>query len=458
MPIYETQSFQRKGDAFQTYQDAEDYLRSFTDYERMVRGTLYPENLFDLARIESLLEWIGNPHRNLKGIHIAGTKGKGSTAIFVDALIRAQGLRSGLYTSPHLISKEERIQVDGQPLRKEEFLAWMNHLRPALVSLKDATTPPTFFDIITTIAFLHFQRHKVEAATMEVGLGGRLDSTNVFLPQVCMITSLGLDHTDKLGSTLDRIASEKAGIIKPGVYVVSHPQPPDAGIVIERTCKSLGVPLERVGKEILVENDRDADETLFEVRTPRARYTKLRLSVLGRHQMINAAAAIRATEIFLEQKNLGSLDQGTVRATLAKVSIPGRIEVIGHNPLVVVDGAHNTLSMKALLDTVNESLRFQDLHVLFACSRDKDIHSLLRTLSPSAARWTFTTFDFPRIEDPAKVKAILHEISPHADARATRDPSSALEDARARSSHEDLILCCGSFYLVGEILRRRTTS
>jgi dihydrofolate synthase/folylpolyglutamate synthase len=159
-------------------------------------------------------------------------------------------------------------------------------------------------------------------------------------------------------------------------------------------------------------------------------------------------------EIFLEQRELGTLGEEMVREVLAKVRIPGRIEVIGHKPFLVVDGAHNPISMRVLLDTVRESFRFQDLHVVFACSRDKDIRSLLLTLVPEAARWTFTTFDFPRIEDPARIEAMLLEISPNADTRITWEPSSALEDARKRSRLEDLILCCGSFYLAGEILQR----
>lgn len=438
---------------FASYEDAEDYLRSFTNYERMVKATAYPDDLFDLRRIEALLRRAGDPHRGLNGIHIAGTKGKGSTAIFADAILRAHGVRSGLYTSPHLVSKEERIQVDGKPLQKDEFLSWMNVLRPDLVALKETATPPTFFDIMTTIAFLHFRASGAGAAVMEVGLGGRLDSTNIFVPDACVITSLGLDHVEKLGSTLEQIAAEKAGIIKRGVPVVSHQQAAPAARVIEQKARELDAPLERVGNEIRVLDSRGPGDPLFEVATPTRRYRGLRLAVLGRHQHSNAAAAIRAVELFLHRQGLDPLKEEQVREALAQARIPGRIEIVGRDPLIVVDGAHNAISMAVLLETVTSSLDFEDLHVVFACSRDKDIRSLLQALAPSAKRWTLTTFDFPRIEDPVRVWNLLREVDPRADVRTTSDPADGLADALRRSGRGDLILCCGSFYLVGQILQ-----
>ncbi len=449
--------YSHRGDkkCFTRYEDAEDYLRSFTDYERMVKGASYPEDLFDLRRIESLLRRVGSPHQQLHGIHIAGTKGKGSTAIFVDAILRIHGITTGLYTSPHLVCKEERIQINRRLLEREEFLSWMNVLGPHLMVLKDTRTPPTFFDIMTTIAFLHFHVHKVDAAVMEVGLGGRLDSTNVFLPDVSVITRIGLDHVEKLGSTLEEIASEKAGIIKRGIPVVSHRQEPQAARVIEQRARDLEAPLERVGAEIKVVDRAGGNDSVFDVRTQKACYPELRLSVLGYHQRHNAAVAIRAAELFFERQGLGKLSEDGVRQALTGVVIPGRIEIIGRDPLIVVDGAHNVVSIAALVETVRSSLTFKDVHVVFACSRDKDIAALLRILTAMAKRWTITWFDFPRIEDPLRVRDILKEIDPHADVCVRSDPRQALEDALERSNRDDLILCCGSFYLVGQILQIR---
>lgn len=439
---------------FETYQDAEDYLNTFTDYERMERGVEYPEDLFDLGRIEALLDNVGNPHIGLKGIHIAGTKGKGSTALFAEAVLRAHGVTTGLFTSPHLLEKEERIQVKGENLKPEEFLAWMNFLLPSLLRLQETPMPPTFFDIMTTVGFLHFRSRGVGAAVLEVGLGGRLDSTNVFLPDVCILTKLGLDHTEKLGHTLDSIAAEKAGIVKPSRLVVAHPQEPEARAVIERTCLEAGAPLLWVGEDIRIEASGRAVPITFSVRTPGGVYQELSLSVLGSHQQTNAAAAIGAAEVFLRQNRGRPLDPDRVREAVARTRLPGRIEVLAQAPWLVVDGAHNPLAIEVLLKTVREGLEYRDLHVLFACSKDKSARDMLAQLAPAARRWTFTSFDFPRIEDPARLRDLVEEICPGAESRVTRSPAEALDDAYDRCGPGDCILCCGSFYLVGEIFKQ----
>lgn len=439
---------------FETYQDAEDYLNTFTDYERMERGLEYPEDLFDLRRIERLLESVGNPHVGLHGIHLAGTKGKGSTALFTETILRTHGLTTGLFTSPHLLVKEERIQCSGEALKPEEFLAWMNHLRPSLMVLKDTTMPPTFFDIITTVGLLQFRSRDVEAAVLEVGLGGRLDSTNVFLPDVCVLTRLGLDHTEKLGDTLDRIAAEKAGIIKPSRPVISLPQEQAARAVIEQRCLEAGSPLFRLGEEIRLETDPGKDPPTFSVHTPGGQYPGLTLSVLGRHQRMNAAAAIAAAEIFMWHRKGVPLDPGLVREAVVRTRLPGRIEVLARDPLLVVDGAHNPVAVEVLLATVREELDYQDLHVLFASSKDKDVRAMLAMLAPAVQRWTFTSFDFPRLEDPERLRQVLEEVNPGTPCRVTRSPKEALDDAYGRSGPRDCILCCGSFYLVGEIFKQ----
>jgi dihydrofolate synthase/folylpolyglutamate synthase len=358
-----------------------------------------------------------------------------------------------------LIAKEERIQVQGIPIRKEEFLGWMNFLWPVLKALNESPLTPTFFDIMTTVCYLHFQANQVKAAVMEVGLGGRLDSTNTFRPDVCIITRLGMDHMEKLGNTLDKIAAEKAGIVKAGVPVISLPQEEEARVVLEARCREAEVPLSWVGGEIRLEGDHPPPNGgTFSVFTSRGSYPGLRLSVLGRHQRLNAAAAIAAVETFFQRTGRKALDPDRVRKALSEVRIPGRIDILECDPFLVVDGAHNPLAMEALLKAVGEELRFRDLHVLFACSRDKPIGTLLTQLAARARRWTLTCFDFPRIEDPEIVRELLLGIDPAADCMLTRSTEEALEDARRRSAPEDCILCCGSFYLVGEILRRVNAS
>ncbi len=444
-------------DRFETYGDAEGYLSEFTDYERMLKAVEVPDDLFDLTRIQRLLDRVGNPHHDLHGIHLAGTKGKGSTAVFSETILRAHGFRTGLFTSPHLINKEERIRVCGRLLEKDEFLALMNRLKPSLMELKDTEQPPTFFDILTTVAFLHFRSEQVEAAVMEVGLGGRLDSTNVFRPDACVITRLGMDHMEKLGNTLDRIAAEKAGIIKPSVPVISHPQEPEARSVLEDACREAGSPLFWVGEQIRVEEKEAGIQARFSVQTDLARYPDLKIPVLGRHQRMNAAAAIGAAELFM-QAGAGTLPEpDRVREVLAETRLQGRIDMVAVDPYLVVDGAHNPVAVDVLLKTVLEEIRFKDLHVLFACSKDKDVHGMVGRLASAADRWTLTTFDFPRLEDPRRIREILEEQAPDTDARVTRNPDEALEDAYDRSGPGDCILCCGSFYLVGEIFKRIPT-
>ena len=439
---------------FASYEEAEAFLCLFTDYERMVKGTRYPDDLFDLARIRRLLQRLGDPHRELNGVHLAGTKGKGSTAVFVEAVLRELGLSTGLFTSPHFIHKEERIRVSGRALKPEEFLGWMNEMRPTLVALQDDPQPPTFFDILTTAAFLHFRSRGVEAAVMEVGLGGRLDSTNVFLPAVCVITRLGLDHTEKLGNTIRQIAFEKAGIVKAGVPVISHPQEADGMQVLTERCREMGAPLYRVGREIALEESRRGDAHTFTVRTPRGVYPDLTLSVLGRHQQVNAAAAVAAVEIFLAASGRPLPPPERVRRALRDARQPGRIEVLARDPLLVLDVAHNEVSIQVLLRTVREELRYDSLHVLFACAADKDVAAMVRALAVHADRWTLTTFDFPRLADPAGIRDRILEVRPGADVVVTRDPGAAMDDARNRSGPRDCVLCCGSFYLAGEIFKR----
>jgi len=396
---------------------------------------------------------VGNPHQHLSGVHIAGTKGKGSTAMFTEAILRAHGLKTGLFTSPHFINKEERIQVDGRAFQKEDFIYWMNHIRPTLLELQDTALPPTFFDIITTVSLLHFHSKEVAAAILEVGLGGRLDSTNVFLPEVSVITRLGFDHVEKLGNTLGQIAAEKAGIIKPGIPVIAQPQERSARLVLEKKCLETGSILTQIGEEIGIEEDSGESAAAITIHTPNRSYRQLHLSVLGRHQRLNAATALSAAEIFLKKKTGQLPDPGRVQEALAGIQLPGRIQVLATNPLVVADGAHNPVAMEVVIQTVRQELQFQNLHILFACSSDKDMPAMVAQLAPIARRWTFTSFDFPRIEDPANIQALLHEIDPKAETTIAPTPLAAIQDAYQRSNAADCILCCGSFYLIGEIFK-----
>jgi len=285
-------------------------------------------------------------------------------------------------------------------------------------------------------------------------LGGRLDSTNVFLPDVCVLTKLGLDHTEKLGDTLESIAAEKAGIIKPSCPVIAYAQEPEARAVVEERCLEAGSPLLWAGEDIRLDTAAGANRSAFSVRTPKGEYPGLTLSTLGKHQQMNAAVAIAATEVFLWKRKEIPLEPDLVRGALAQTRLPGRIEVLGEEPLLVVDGAHNPVAVEVLLTTVQEGLSYQDLHVLFACSKDKDVRAMLAQLAPAARSWTFTAFDFPRIETPERLREILEEVDPGATCRVTQSPAEALDDAYRQCGPRDCIVCCGSFYLVAEILKQ----
>ena len=435
---------------FRTYEEAVDYLRSFTDYEKMVRGPAYPAD-FSLARMDDLLEQVGWPNRGLDAIHIAGTKGKSSTSFMASAILTATGLLTGLFTSPHLIDREERIRIDLEPITRAALLDLMNKLGPHLIALRDKGVPPTFFDIITTAAFIEFQRRRVDASVFEVGLGGRLDSTNVLAPLVCAITPIGLDHTEKLGHDIVSIAGEKAGIIKPGVPVISHPQERDAMDVVESRCADLDARLILIGRDIQIIGAEWPNEP-FDVVTGRSRYEGLTLKLLGSHQRVNAASAIACAELFLEMSGSGPLEHEAVRATLQDLVIPGRTQMVGTRPRVLVDGAHNVMAFQSLTETIARSVDYERMIVIFACSRDKDIDGILRTMAPLAHQWVLSKVDFPRTATPEEIAGKVNAVCGQ-DPLICEWPEDALDKALSMAGPDDLICCCGSFYLAGEIMK-----
>jgi dihydrofolate synthase/folylpolyglutamate synthase len=234
--------------------------------------------------------------------------------------------------------------------------------------------------------------------------------------------------------------------------VIAHAQEPEARPVIEKKCRETGSPILWLGEDVRVEAEADRASRGFSVHTPEGEYPGLRLAALGRHQQMNAAVAIAAAERFVGQGG-GSLDPDLVRKALAGTRLPGRIEVLSESPLLVVDGAHNAVAVEVLLKTVEQGLTYEDLHVLFSCSKDKDVREMITLLAPSVGRWTFTRFDFPRIEEPERLQEILEQVRPGAESRVTHSVADGLDDTRRRSGSKDCILCCGSFYLVGEIFK-----
>jgi len=404
-------------------------------------------SVFGLSRMKSVLEHCGDPHLKLTAVHVAGTKGKGSTAAMLASMLGASGRRIGLYTSPHLVDIRERIQVGGEWIPRETVTHLLDRLRPYLdrASKGGDTYAPTFFEIFTTIAFLHFLERRVDIAIFEVGLGGRLDATNVLMPVACAITPVSFDHTDKLGTELGQIAREKAGIIKPGVPVVSGVQRAEAMDVIRARCAELGAPLRVVGRDIAVEPEADG---AFSVRTWRRKLDGLTLPLPGRHQRDNAATAVGLAEI-LSERGL-DVPGECVREGLASVTWPGRIQTVSAAPEIIVDGAHNPASVAVLAETLAAFPPKKTIFVV-GIARDKDIPRMLELLAPCGDEFIVTKTGNPRAAEPEDLRDMLAALCAK-PVHAAATPADALKLARARARPADRICVTGSMYLAGDAL------
>ena len=321
-----------------TYPQALEYLDSFSNYEQIVRYS-YPE-AFSLERVERLLERLGRPERRCPTLHVAGTKGKGSTCAFAASILSAAGLRTGLYTSPHLASFRERIRVGGEPIPEEDLAEVVRRIRPFTLRQGEGRDL-TYFEVTTACAFLYFAMRGVQAAVVEVGMGGRLDATNLLLPEAAAITPVSFDHTDKLGETLAQIAEEKAGILKPGRPAVIAPQHPESGRVIERTALRVGAPLHWLERETRIEGvelSRRGSRAVLQ--TPLRAY-HLTIPLLGRHQVTNAAVAVRMVEILSQRRPDLRVTARHIEEGISRTSWPGRCQLLEGSPAVLIDGAQN---------------------------------------------------------------------------------------------------------------------
>jgi len=446
------------------YQAALDYLFSATDYEKM-RRVRYNADTFSLDRMRRLLERLGSPERGLRSVHVAGTKGKGSTAALVHAIALECGLKAGLYTSPHLVDIRERIRIGREDIRPNDLARLIAAARPAVERLRQEGDPATFFEIFTALAFGFFAEAGVDLAVVEVGLGGRLDATNVLRPDVSVITAISLDHVEQLGGTISSIAAEKAGIVKTGVPVVSQPQAPEAMEVVERACREVGAPLALVGREVTYAWSPASEGRRLgirlSVRTPAAEYRDLFVPLMGEHQAINASSAIAAAE--RAGPLAGRLTPERVRAAFASVTWPGRMEFMpgerGHGlqaprgtPDILLDGAHNRASMERLAEGVSRHFPGRRLVVVFASAADKDIDGMLAVLA-ERIRGTpvvFTRTDNPRAADPADLASRFAALGGQG-ADTAADVPAALGRAAALALPDGLVVACGSLYLVGEI-------
>ena len=434
--------------AIKTYRAALNFLNQHTNHETRLRVSYNAAN-FNLSRMLRLLSGIGNPHRKIRTIHIAGTKGKGSTAHMVAAMLQHCGLRTGLYTSPHILNLRERIRINGQMISEAEFTRLMARLAPAVRKL--AKNPPTFFEILTAMAFLHFARQEVDIAVIETGLGGRLDSTNVIKPEVCGITNISYDHMAQLGSTLEKIAEEKAGIFKPGVPGDCAPQKPEVVKVLRKAAERVGCELRVLGEDVefsyRFESSRaTGPQNRVCMATASTRYDHVPVPLLGEHQAYNCGVALGIVDALRERGF--EIDQQQALDGLARVRIEGRLELIRDFPRTVVDAAHNAESIRALMRAIGQNIGYDSMVVIFGCSADKDIDGMLKQLEIGADKVIFTSNGTPRSADPHDLHARFTEQSPK---MAQVEPT--LEEAFATAmrcvSRDDLICITGSVYLVG---------
>lgn len=433
-------------DIEQRYQDTLNYLYSFVDYS-LTRGFRNLPGQFDLGRMLDFLALLDQPQRRYPVLHVAGTKGKGSVCTFCDRALRAAGYRVGLYTSPHLEDYAERIQLDGEPIAHGELIELVDEFRPIL----DRGTKLTTFEITTALAFLYFARRGATAVVAEVGLGGRLDATNVVAPITTVITSISYDHMQILGNTLTEIAGEKAGIIKPGVPVVVAPQPEEARLAIERIAAERGAPIVDVERSFRYTIDRRSldGQTFRVISGPAAGDPPVELSIrlLGDHQVENALTAYAA----LQTVNLGGLPvpAEAVRSGFAEAVWPGRFEVLRRSPPVVVDSAHNRDSAARLRDALHRYFPDQHVLLIFGASEDKDIGGIFDELLPACHQVIFTRSFHPRAAD---LQQLVDEAARHGrSALIVPAVEDALAEALRIQTGDDVILAAGSIFIAAAV-------
>ena len=429
------------------YHDALRYLYGLVDYEKR-RVDRYSPREFKLERVVELLAHLGDPHRAYPTLHIAGTKGKGSVSSILAGTVRAGGLRTGLYTSPHLHTYRERIQINGEPISRRAMADLLTEMLPTIDEVPGLTT----FEVTTALAFLYFQREQVDLAVMEVGLGGRLDATNVIVPEISVITSLSLDHTYLLGNTLAEIAFEKAGIIKPGIPVITAPQKDEALEVLDRIASERSSPLTVVGRDWTWTSIARS----LQGQTMRAQHEgapspfdgTYEVALLGDFQQENVTVAV-ATVAALHESGHAWATPESLRVSLRSVKWPGRMEVLNQAPPIVVDCAHNPYSA----ETLAASLRtwFPDISwiLIFGSSSDKDIKGMLEVLLPISKHVIATRSYHPRASAPYELADLCADLGHGAEIAV--NPRRALEQASHRLEQGLGIVATGSIFLVADV-------
>ncbi len=440
-----------------TFTDALHRLDSFQNME--LNGVTRAGLSGGSAGMERLAKRLGSPHAAIPAVHIAGTKGKGSVCHMVAAALSAAGLKTGLYTSPHVTDVRERIQIHGRPISEQRFIEAADTVLREAEQLRAENLPPSWFEVMTGIALVAFREARVEAMVLETGLGGRLDATNLpDLPLVAAgITAISRDHEEILGTELESIAAEKAAIIRANTPVVVMPQAESVMRVIAARAESVDAPVFVVGKDILVTRRQDAVRDKpgmgqrLDFETWRNVYPDIPLAMLGRHQAENAALALGLADLFLEYMDREPLDALVLKRAWRSLALPARMEVVGSAPWRVVDGAHNPASAWAAAETLLESFSATERTLIFGVARDKDWRAMARVLAPLFSNIVLTPYASARSVGPEEMDAFVRREFPGARVAIAVDTAHAMELAEAMTPAEGLILTTGSLWLAGEM-------
>ena len=443
------------------YKAALAYIDTFINSERSPDFSRQAR-FYNLERISHLLARLGDPHRRLKIVHVAGSKGKGSTAALIASMLIHAGYKTGLFTQPHLITPRERCRINSRLISEAEFAAYVDRLKPSIEAMASPPFRPdvggqggagrvSFFEIYTALAFTYFADNAVDFAVIEVGLGGRLDATNVVDPLVSVITPISLEHTAILGDTHEAIAKEKAEIIKPNRPVVLAPQIPEAQTVFETVAADRDAPMDAVGRNIhLKRKDWNIKGQTFDLITQSASYPDLFLPLLGEHQAVNAATAIGCIERVHQEGY--KVPRTSIYGGLKAIHWAGRLQVVGRSPVILLDGAHSPTSAQALCKAIREVFCYRRLILVVGLMRDKDLQAIGQILCPFADEIITTqAFDNPRVTPAEEIVGAWSEIG--ANFHVCPNVREAIPLAQSIATTSDLICIAGSIYIVGEAMK-----
>ncbi|MBJ7572240.1 bifunctional folylpolyglutamate synthase/dihydrofolate synthase [Bacillus halotolerans] len=427
----------------------------FTAYEE-ARSWIHSRLKFGvkpgLDRMKQLMARLDHPEKNIRALHVAGTNGKGSTVAFIRSMLQEAGYTVGTFTSPYIITFNERISVNGTPITDEEWVTLVNQVKPIVEEIDQTEHgQPTEFEIMTACAFLYFAAyHQVDFVIFETGLGGRYDSTNVVEPLLTVITSIGHDHMNILGNTIEEIAGEKAGIIKEGIPIVTAVTQPEALQVIRHEAERKSAPFQSLHDTSRIYNEKalPAGEQ-FSLKTGETCYEDIRTSLIGTHQRQNAALSILAAE-WLNRENIAELSDAALRSGLIKAAWPGRLELVQEHPPVYLDGAHNEEGIDKLTETMKQRFPDSDICVVFSALKDKPYHDMIKKLETIAHSIHFASFDFPR----ASLAKDLYDASEISSKSWNEDPEHVIKLIDSKKGSNDIVLITGSLYFISDIRKR----